>query len=208
MSEIKLKYDTKPIEELNDKITKATEAVASTESSIEEKQNEIDATFAEIANGSATVEQAKKLQSELDELKQEYIANERIVQALKQAKEEKAPAIGDEIEQARKEAFEKLQKKYDEAYKNEVIPARKAFIEALAKLGGIQKNGKRVNGQANGIRSNANVPGDSYYKQKSIRTLELGKNEWRKGSEDYTGYGVDNHLQRSAHDSGTIPFGF
>lgn len=205
---ITLPYNAKDLDEMNRKIKEATQRVTEIEIAIEEKQQEIDNKFADIANGTGLIDEAEALEIKLEELKKQYTRQERILQALEQAKKGKSEEFAKDIADAHTKAFKELQARYDRTYEDVLVPARKAFIEALAQLGSIENNSKQINGEMQRQYSKTGGTREPFRMNKELSRKIFGVNEYRSNSAEHTGFGLSEWIQKQAHDNGTYPNGF
>lgn len=202
----KLNFDTTEIEGLNSTIKESRESVAQTFNEIKEAQNKIDNAYINIANGTATLDNAKKLEDKLDEMKIDVVRKQKVVQSLLNAKNERAGELETEIDTATKEAFEALQKDYEDVYESRIIPARLAYLEALASAGKVNEEAKVINAEMESLRSLVGADtSKSYHKRRALNSRSLNTSYFLTGKTEASGYGISETTLMKVHNNGVIP---
>lgn len=201
---IKLNYDSKAVDGINSKIEDARNKIEETVEELEAIRDDIEDTINSVAKGKASIKAVTALEDRLVELERNQRVNKRLLDGLEKSKRDDSADFAKEMHEAHAKAFDELQAVYDKAYASVLIPARQAYIEALAQLGEINQNAKIVNGefQREYNKTDESEKREAYRFNKELRRKGIYTSYFHTGKHESQGFGISEETQRTIHDTG------
>lgn len=203
---IKLNYDSTAIDAINTKISGAKTTIEETTKEIEAICYQMDDVINDVANDKASIDDVTALEDRILDLERKQKVNSKVLEGFEYAKREGSAGYAQDMHVAHEKAFEKLQTEYNKAYTEVLIPARQAYVEALAQLGSINQNAKNVNAEFSREynKTDENEKKEAFRFNKELNRKGIYTSYFYTGKNESEGFGISENTQRQLHETGNV----